>query len=250
MALRTFLDGALFAERLEGPDDDRPLLVALHGWRRDRHDLVPVVGGRPAVLFDLPGHGASPPPPAGWGSAEYAAQVASALDALAPARPVTLVCHSFGGRVGVHLAAARPDLVGGLVLCGVPLLRLTPAYRPPLGYRIVRWGHRRHLVPDSVMERLRRRNGSADYQAATGVMREVFVKVVNETYEAQLRALTCPVAFVWGQSDTAAPVGIAAAARDMVADVASYEVLETGHDVHRTHPEAFARAIAAVEGAR
>ena len=250
MALRTFLDGALFAERLEGPDDGRPLVIGLHGWRRDRHDLAAVVAGRNAILFDLPGHGASPAPPDAWGAAEYAAQVASALETLGPTRPVTLVCHSFGGRVGVHLAAARPDLVGGLVLCGVPLLRLTPAYRPPLGYRIVRWGHRRKLVPDSIMERLRRRNGSADYQAATGVMRDVFVKVVNETYEAQLRAVACPVAFVWGQGDTAAPVGIAEAAKGMVAHLASYEVLDTGHDVHRTHPEAFARAIAAVEGAR
>jgi pimeloyl-ACP methyl ester carboxylesterase len=250
MALRTFLDGALFAERLEGPADGRPLLVVLHGWRRDRHDLAPVVAGREAILFDLPGHGASPPPPGPWGSADYAAQVASALDSLAPQRPVTVVCHSFGGRVGVHLAAARPDLVGGLVLCGVPLLRLTPAYRPSLGYRLVRWAHRRKLVPESVMERLRRRKGSADYQAASGVMRDVFVKLVNETYEAQLRALTCPVAFVWGQQDTAAPVAVAEAATSMVARVASYEVVDTGHDVHRTHLEAFTRAIAAVEAAQ
>jgi pimeloyl-ACP methyl ester carboxylesterase len=249
MALRTFLDGALFAERLEGGADDQPLLVALHGWRRDRHDLTAVVAGRDAILFDLPGFGASPPPPEAWGAAEYAAQVASALDRLAPGRPVTLVCHSFGGRVGVHLAAARPDLVGGLVLCGVPLLRITPAYRPPLGYRLVRWAHRRKLVPDAVMERLRQRRGSADYQAASGVMRDVFVKVVNETYEPQLRAVTCPVAFVWGRHDTETPVGVAEAARAMVTNVAAYEVLDTGHDVHRTHPEAFGRAVAAVEAA-
>lgn len=248
MALRTFLDGALFAERLTGPDDGRPLIVALHGWGRDRHDLEAVVAGRDAVLFDLPGHGASPPPPAAWGSAEYAAQVAAAIDALGPSRPVTLVCHSFGGRVGVHLAAARPDLVGGVVLCGVPqLMRLAPAYRPPLGYRLVRWAHRRKLVPDSVMERLRQRRGSADYRATSGVMREVFVKLVNESYEPQLRAIACPVAFLWGRNDTAAPLGVAEQARDLVADVAAFDVVDTGHDVHRTHPEAFAPAIAAVE---
>lgn len=248
MALRTFLDGALFAERLPG-SADQALLVALHGWRRDRHDLEAVVAGRDAILFDLAGFGASPPPAEVWGAADYAAQVADALDALAPDRPVTLVCHSFGGRIGVHLAASRPDLVGGLVLCGVPLLHLAPAYRPPLAYRVVRWAHRRKLVPDSVMERLRRRNGSDDYNAATGIMRDVFVKLVNETYEPQLRAAACPVAFVWGRRDTAVPVGIAEQAKDMVARLASYEVVDTGHDVHRTHPDAFARAIAAVEAA-
>lgn len=249
MALRTFLDGALFAERLSGPDD-RPLLVGLHGWRRDRHDLEPVVAGRDAILFDLPGHGASPPPSEVWGAAEYAAAVASALDTLAPARPVTIVAHSFGGRVGVHLAASRPDLVGGLVLSGVPLLRVAPAYRPSLGYRLLRWGHRRKLVPDSVMERRRQRGGSDDYRAATGIMRDVFVKVVNETYEAQLEATACPVGFVWGRHDTAAPLAIAEKARDLVGTVAVYDVLDGDHFVHRTHPEALVAAVAAVEGAR
>jgi pimeloyl-ACP methyl ester carboxylesterase len=248
MALRTFLDGALFAERLSGPDDDRPRGVARPGWGRDRHDHEAVVAGRDAGLFDLPGHGASPPPPTGRGSAEFAAEVAAAIDAIAPSRPVTLVCHSFGGRVGVHLAASRPDLVGGVVLCGVPqLVRVQPAYRPPLGYRIVRWANRRKLVPDSMMERLRQRRGSADYRATSGVMRDVFVQLVNESYEAQLRAITCPVAFLWGRGDTMAPLAVAEQARGLVADVVAFDVLDTGHDVHRTHPEAFAAVIAAVE---
>jgi len=248
MALRTFLDGTMFAERRAG-DTDRPMVVALHGWRRDRHDLAAVVAGRDAVLFDLPGHGASPPPPAAWGAADYAAAVATAVDSLAPDRPVTVLGHSFGGRVGVHLAAARPDLVGGLVLVGVPLLRVTPAYTPPLHYRAARWGHRHRLVPDSVMERMRQRRGSDDYRAASGVMRDVFVRVVNETYEEQLRATKCPVALVWGERDTQAPVAVAEQARDLIPALAAYEVVDAGHDVHRERPEVVVAAIDAVEAA-
>jgi pimeloyl-ACP methyl ester carboxylesterase len=77
----------------------------------------------------------------------------------------------------------------------------------------------------------------------------VFVRLVNETYEEQLRTIECPVAFVWGQQDTAAPVAIAEAAREMVGRLASFEVVDAGHDVHRAHAEAYARAIAAVEAA-
>ena len=112
---------------------------------------------------------------------------------------------------------------------------------------IVRWANRRRLVPDSVMERLRQRRGSVDYQATSGIMREVFVKLVNESYEAQLGAIACPVAFLWGRNDTAAPLAVAEQARTLVADVAAFEVVDTGHDVHRTHPAAFAPVIAAVE---
>ena len=246
MALRTFLDGTLFAER-QTTSDGRPLVVALHGWRRDRHDLAPVVAGREALLFDLPGHGASPPPSTVWGSSEYAAAVARALDSLALDRPVTVLGHSFGGRVGVHLAAERPDLVGGLVLAGVPLLRTSPAFTPPIHYRVVRWAHRRKLVPDSAMERMRQRGGSEDYKAASGIMRDVFVKLVNETYEDQLRATKCPVAFVWGSRDAQAPVGIAEQARGMVATLAAYDVVDAGHDVHRDRPDAVVASIDAVE---
>jgi pimeloyl-ACP methyl ester carboxylesterase len=246
MALRSYLDGSMFAERSSG-DDGRPMVVALHGWRRDRHDLEPLLAGREAISFDLPGFGASPPPSEVWGAADYAAHVAAALDATSPGVPVTVVGHSFGGRVGVHLAAARPDLVGALVLCGVPLLRLTPAYRPSTRYRLVRWGNEHRIVPDSVMERLRRSGGSADYNAATGIMRDVFVKVVNETYEPQLRATRCPVGFIWGARDREATVAVAEAAKVMVPTLASFTVVDAGHDVHRERPDAILATIDAVE---
>ncbi len=62
------------------------------------------------------------------------------------------------------------------------------------------------------MERLRQRYGSRDYAAATGVMRDVLVGVVNETYETPLRAITCPVELAWGERDDVAPPTVADAA--------------------------------------
>src|SRR4051812_37958395 len=135
MALRTFAGGALFAN--ETTPGERGV-VALHGWGRDRHDLERAVGTGPALLFDLPGFGTSPPPPEVWGAAAYATAIAGALDDAYKGEPAVVLGHSFGGRVGVCLAAQRPDLVAGLVLTGVPLLRLDPASKPPLGYRIMR----------------------------------------------------------------------------------------------------------------
>ena len=59
------------------------------------------------------------------------------------------------------------------------------------------------------MEAARQRYGSADYRAAQGVMRQVLVRAVNETYEAQLDAVRCPVHLVWGGDDTVAPLEVA-----------------------------------------
>ena len=68
--LRAFADGQLFGEVL-GELPAR--VIGLHGWRRDRHDLEPVLRGLDAVSLDLPGFGASPIPPEAWGAHEYAA---------------------------------------------------------------------------------------------------------------------------------------------------------------------------------
>lgn len=213
--LRAFAGGALFGEvRGEAPRH----VLALHGWARDHTDFDRVLDGLPSVALDLPGFGASPPPPEAWGSPEYADAVAAALDDLAA--PVVVLAHSFGGRVAVHLAATRPDAVGALVLTGVPLFKASAGggSAPPFGYRVVRWLHRRGLVSDERMEDGRRKYGSADYAAASGVMRDVMVKAVNETYDDVLARVACPVELVWAGADTAAPVVVAERAAAVLAD--------------------------------
>lgn len=243
--LTSYAAGRLFAERLGSAS---PRVVALHGWRRDRHDLVASLAGLDAVSLDLPGFGASPVPPVGWGSADYAAFLAPVLDELAAdAGPLVLLGHSFGGRVAVQLAATRPELVRGLALTGVPLLRpCGAAPKPALAFRVARALHRRGLLPDARMEALRARRGSSDYQAASGVMREVLVRVINESYDEQLRALACPVRMVWGENDTAASVAMAREAAALVPH-ASLEVLAgVDHFVPDRDPAALGAAVRAL----
>ncbi|MGH8989731.1 MAG: alpha/beta fold hydrolase [Acidimicrobiales bacterium] len=210
--LRTFAAGRLFGSR---SGEGEPTVLALHGWARTHRDFDAVLRplGAPelaAIAVDLPGFGMTSPPVEPWGSADYAHCVSAVLGEMAG--PAVVVAHSFGGRVALHLAASRPDAVRALVLTGVPLLRATPPRRPRLAYRAVRSRHRAGLVGEERMERARRRYGSADYAAATGVMRQVHGRVVVESYEAQLDALDCPVTLVWGDDDATAPLSIARAA--------------------------------------
>ncbi|HEX2849789.1 MAG TPA: alpha/beta hydrolase [Acidimicrobiales bacterium] len=222
-------------------------VLALPGWMHPASDFDAALAGLPAggVALDLPGFGGpTAEPPEAWGAAEYAKAVLPVFDDLAP--PAVVVGHSFGGRVAVHLAATHPELVAGLVLTGVPLLRRTdrPAARPAVSYRVARFLNRRGLLPDERMEALRRRHGSADYRAATGVMRDVLVKVTNETYEEQLRAVQCPVEMVWGERDDAAPVSVAEAARAMIPSDAVLTVLPgVDHFVPTAAPDALRAAI-------
>ncbi len=240
MALRAFAGGRLFARTFGA---DAPRIVGLHGWGRSAADLDGVLTGLDALAVDLPGFGASPPPEEPWGAADYAAALDPVFDTLEA--PPVILGHSFGGRVAVAVAARRP--VAGLVLAGTPLLRLRPPAPASRRYRLLRAAHRRGLVSDVRMEALRRRSGSADYRAATGVMRDVLVRVVTETYESELARLTCPVRLVWGGEDREVPVEVAERARRILSDAgvaATLTVIEgVGHHVPLERPSALRAAL-------
>jgi pimeloyl-ACP methyl ester carboxylesterase len=239
--LQSFCEGRLFGERTgPGPTE----VVGLHGWARTRSDLAGSLAGLNALALDLPGFGASPEPPGAWDSRAYAALVAEVLAGLD--RPQVLLGHSFGGRVAVKLAAGRPELVSGLVLAGVPLLRPrsgpgrpSPAWR----FRLARWGRRRGVVSEARMEKLRQRYGSEDYRRASGIMRSVLVRVVNESYAEDLPRIACPVELVWGSNDTAAPLPMAREACALLRN-ARLEVIEGGgHMTPLTAPDALRASV-------
>jgi pimeloyl-ACP methyl ester carboxylesterase len=244
--LRSFDGGALFGS-VTGTAP--PRVLALHGWARSHRDFDVVVAppagpALNAIALDLPGFGASPPPPEVWGAAEYARAVDAVLRDME--LPVVILGHSFGGRVALHLAVQRPDAVHALVLTGVPFLH--PAARRGRiapGYRVARRLRAMGLLSEARMEAARQRYGSADYKAVTGVMRAVHVRAVNETYEDEIDAVTCPVHLVWGADDTVTPLEVAerADARFAHSDLAVYPGV--GHLTPKAIPDVLRGSVLA-----
>jgi pimeloyl-ACP methyl ester carboxylesterase len=238
--LKTFAGGRLFGASF---GEGRPWVLALPGWTRTHRDFDDLLANYDAISVDLPGFGAAPPPPDAWSTAAYAAYVAPVLDDLAPGAVV--LGHSFGGRVAVHLGATHPDRVGALVLTGVPLLR-NPAARPPrspLAFRMGKALQRRGLLGEARIEGMRKRYGSADYRAASGVMRDVLVKAVNETYEAPLAAFPGPIELVWGTEDDQAPIAVAEAALAISARATLTRCPGVGHFVPQQAPDVLRAAL-------
>jgi pimeloyl-ACP methyl ester carboxylesterase len=205
--LTSFAGSRLFGESY---GTSTPWILALHGWRRDHRDFEAVLAapGIDAIALDLPGFGSAPAPEGVWGSADYAQAVAPVLEEMAP--HVVVLGHSFGGRIGVHLAARRPDQIAGLVLSGAPLYRPAGApSKPRLGFRMARALAARGLIGQETMQAARQRYGSSDYRAASGVMREILVRTLAEEYAAALAGVKCPVELVWGEDDSEVPLAVA-----------------------------------------
>lgn len=240
--LSAFADGSLFGRR---HGDGPPRVLALHGWGRSHRDWDRVLHGLDAIAVDLPGFGATPAPDEPWGLAEYAEAVAPVL---ADGGPWVVVGHSFGGSVAVHLAAHREHRahVQALVLTGTPLIRPDrAARRPPLGFRLARWLHRRGILADARMEALRERRGSPDYRAAKGVMRDTFVKVVNEDVAHLLPAVSQPSALVWGSVDEDVPLSVGRDAEKALAEAHLVVLDGVGHDTPAEDPASLRAAIEA-----
>ncbi|WEK62783.1 MAG: alpha/beta hydrolase [Candidatus Microbacterium colombiense] len=100
---------------------DEPQVTLLHGAGLNAHtwDTTSLALGRPLLAIDLAGHGDS-----SWrADRDYsprtlAADVAAALDAWTSS-PQLVVGQSLGGLTGAALAAARPDLVAGLIVVDI-----------------------------------------------------------------------------------------------------------------------------------
>jgi pimeloyl-ACP methyl ester carboxylesterase len=104
-----------------GPASVPAELVFLHGGGQNAHtwDTVALALGRPAVAFDLPGHGrSSRRADRDYGPWSNAEAVAAAMVELAPSAEA-VVGMSLGGATLIRLAATRPDLVRRAVIVDV-----------------------------------------------------------------------------------------------------------------------------------
>jgi pimeloyl-ACP methyl ester carboxylesterase len=253
---------AAFAPRVyaevTGPEGAPPVLL-LHGWGSSAELMraagAPLAGARRVHNLDLPGHGRTPAPPSAWGVPEYAALVAHYVRTRGLA-PLPVVGHSNGGRIALHLASdpATADLFSRLVLVSPSGVRPP---RPPAYYVKKAWAATLkapfRLVPEGPLRQrglawLRttvywRLLASADYQQASGVMRETFVKTVNHHLDDRLPQVRVPTLVVWGDRDTAVARRQVDTLVERIPDAGLVVLPGAGHYGYLDAPDAYAAAV-------
>lgn len=179
-------------------------IVLLHGWGQNIEMMQPL--GDPfceeyrITILDLPGFGKSTEPPTAWNIYEYSDFLGDFLAKLNVTCPI-LMGHSFGGRISICYAATHD--VEKVVLFGAPCIRKqqAPSRKEKLFKRLKK-------VPglNFVAEYAKKYIGSRDYKAASPIMRETLVKVVNEDLSASAKQIKVPTLLIWGDQDREAPV--------------------------------------------
>lgn len=185
-----------------GDDEKLPLIVWAHGWGCSKENMRELAGafGESArhILLDLPGFGQSDIPSEIWGTCEYADEIAKLLQNKAP---FIWAGHSFGGKVGIALAARHPDPITHLILIGAS--GLLGKRRTWVKIKILTFKLAKIFCPWAAA----RFFGSSDYKTA-GEMRRIFVKVVNEEMNNEASKISCPTLLLYGEDDDQTPVEI------------------------------------------
>lgn len=213
--MQAVIDGVNINYEIIG--EGEPLVLLLHGWGASLELYRPtmaVIGAKYRVAaVDFPGFGGSDEPNDAWGVDDYADFVVKFVEHLG-AKNVILFGHSFGGRVTIKLASRETlpfkiekivliDSAGILPRRSAKSQMKTKLYKA--GRSIMSTAPMRSLFPDAV-ENMRKKVGSADYNAASPLMRQVLVKTVNEDLEPLLEKIDVPALLIWGENDTATPL--------------------------------------------
>lgn len=216
------------------------LIVLLHGWGSNIKlfsNLIDLLSKKYTVVaMDMPGFGESQEPPSAWCVDDYVDFVIKFL-ADYDAKQVMLLGHSFGGRVIIKLNSRKdlPFTVSKVILVDsagiLPPKSNKKSWRTrkyKMGKAFLSTKIMRKIAPNA-LEKLCVKYGSADYVAASPLMRQVLVKVVNEDLEPLLPNIKCPTLLIWGVNDTATPLSDGEKMEKLIPDAGLVKLENAGH---------------------
>ena len=193
-------------------------ILLLHGWGQNIEMMKPIGDNFSdkcrITILDFPGFGQSDEPKEAWTIDDYANMLEDFIKELGIKKPI-IMGHSFGGRVANRYSANHA--IEKLVLFGSPCVRLQK--KLPLSTRVLK-AIKKLPGMDKFGEYMKKYIGSRDYKAASPIMRQTLVEVVNEDLSKFAREIEEPTLLIWGENDTEAPVNEAKELEKIMNDAA------------------------------
>ncbi|MBR1671099.1 MAG: alpha/beta hydrolase [Butyrivibrio sp.] len=242
------------------------LLVLLHGWGSNIDLFAGVVNFAKAkyhvVAMDMPGFGKSDEPKEAMNVDDYVNFVISFIEKLYPdEKEIIFLGHSMGGRIIIKLASGIHD---GRIKTGftIPKVILTdsagiiPVKTEAQEKRTKRYRFYKNILTKTGLSRLfpqlldalQKKFGSADYAAASPVMRQSLVKVVNEDLEPFMPSVTQPALLIWGDRDAATPLSDGQKMEKLMPEAGLAVINGAGHYSFLDNPYLYCRILGSFLG--
>lgn len=225
-------------------------MILLHGWGCNHTTLASIakVAAESHTVYnlDMPGFGQSPEPSEIWGVEQYTAMLEKFVKMMNIDKPI-LLGHSFGGRVAI-LYSSR-NKVEKIILvdaAGVKPRRSLKYYIKVYSFKAAKCLVNIMFDKDKAagyIDRMRAKKGSADYAAASPMMRRILSKVVNEDLKSVMPRIEAPTLLIWGENDTATPIRDAKTMSRLIPDSGLVSFPGCGHYSFLDNPYQFAAVL-------
>ncbi len=236
----------------EAGTEDGTGILLMHGWGCEHSTLQSIEDylvsrGMHVYNIDFPGHGASIEPPEPWGIEQYTALTEEFRRRVCPDVRI-LLGHSFGGRVGILLSSRNSDISKLLLVdaAGVKPKRPLKYFIKVYGFKAGKMMWRLLLGRARAQKRIeamRAKRGSADYAAASPMMRCVLSRVVNEDLRGVMPRIKASTLLIWGENDTATPLRDARIMERLIPDAGLVSFPGCGHYSFLDNPRGFRAVI-------
>jgi len=190
-------------------------VILIHGWEGDINYFAKLRDHLAqkfmVYALDLPGFGLSSNPEEVWGSIEYANLIKKFICELKIVQPIFLG-HSLGGKIAARLVADNLVEARKIILIsssGIQLAKPLKIKMKIYCFKLLKFLATLPIIEEFIRPRLdiyRKKFGSSDYRGASGIMRSILVKAVNEDISSILPKIKIPTLLLWGDQDFATPL--------------------------------------------
>ena len=225
-----------------------PAVVMLHGWGANAQlfqGTANVVSEKYSVYApDFPGFGGTPEPDSVWAVDDYTDFTIRFIAQLG-LKNVILLGHSFGGRVIIKMANREnlPFAIDKIILTDAAGIKPEKSASQEKKEKLSHFGKKLLKPLPGVVEKLQTMTGSADYRAATPLMRQILVNVVNEDLTDLLPGVKPSTLLIWGDLDTATPLADGQKMEAMMPDAGLAVIHGAGHFAFLDNPVLFANIL-------
>ncbi|MFA6386677.1 MAG: alpha/beta hydrolase [Candidatus Paceibacterota bacterium] len=216
-------------------------LVILHGWGCSLKEWIPIARktkGYRVTLLDLPGFGFSEEPHKSINIFQYTEVFSKFLNKVNINKCI-IVGHSFGGRIGTIFASNNSDIVEKLILVDAGGIEIKSTKTKILILLS------KLLKPFKIFfpKKIRKILESSDYKNAPRILRESFVKIINQDLRYLFPNIKIPVVVIWGSNDSILPVWYVKIYRTLIKNVNIKIVWEANHFPHISKREEFIKIL-------